>query len=270
MMIDKITQFREFYRRRGTGLVGHFIPLFPRSKKPYSKGWRTPKQGVDIKHVEAWLANDRNVGLALGQSLLVVDIDPRNFKENINAEAYLDEIAKFLKFRDFAFLLSGTLSVRTGGDGHHLYFTLTEEQQRTATMETTRPLSGVEFKRSGRYVLAPGSVHPNGNLYVLNRGRVGPAPFPDKAFKYLKREAGDTERSQVPGVLTGQQLWDLVLSKLSVLDYRSHDDWFPLMCGCHHATEGEGVEEFVKWCLGDPKYAGQEGEIRKRWESLYE
>lgn len=71
-----------------------------------------------------------------------------------------------------------------------------------------------------------------------------------------------------PGEITPEQLARL-LSKQDALTYnRRHDDWLRIMMAAHHGTNGEGVDEFVAWSLGDPDYADHENSIRDRWNRL--
>ena len=51
--------------------------------------------------------------------------------------------------------------------------------------------------------------------------------------------------------------------------YSSQDEWLTLMMACHHATDGEGSEEFIRWSTQDPEYADHQNIIRMRWDSLH-
>jgi len=41
------------------------------------------------------------------------------------------------------------------------------------------------------------------------------------------------------------------------------------MMACHHATDGEGREEFIAWSTSDPEYADHEWVVGMRWDSLH-
>lgn len=48
----------------------------------------------------------------------------------------------------------------------------------------------------------------------------------------------------------------------------SHDEWFQLMCACHHATAGAGREEFIAWSTQAAGYEDDAEIIGERWDSL--
>ncbi|MCX5473662.1 AAA family ATPase [Alcaligenes sp. A-TC2] len=48
-----------------------------------------------------------------------------------------------------------------------------------------------------------------------------------------------------------------------------HDRWKDLMMACHFATDGEGRQEFIDWCMGDPTYDDMEWVVGRRWDSLH-
>jgi hypothetical protein len=56
------------------------------------------------------------------------------------------------------------------------------------------------------------------------------------------------------------------LDALNVTEYRDHDRWLRLMMACHAA--GIDGEVFIRWSTGDPIYAEDGEEIRRRWDSL--
>lgn len=92
----------------------------------------------------------RNIAIATGNGLAIVDIDPRNG----GFEAW-DEFVKYNPEDNFA-----TFTVSTGGGGTHLYFTV---EGPTQTMPNL--LRGVDLKADGGYVLAPPSTHISGGVY---------------------------------------------------------------------------------------------------------
>ncbi|MCA6230057.1 MAG: PriCT-2 domain-containing protein, partial [Phenylobacterium sp.] len=60
-----------------------------------------------------------------------------------------------------------------------------------------------------------------------------------------------------------------MLAHLDPEDFRDQDRWFTLMQASHHATAGDGRQEFVDWSTGDPLYADDAGLIGRRWDSLH-
>ena len=81
------------------------------------------------------------------------------------------------------------------------------------------------------------------------------------------------ERKKRQPIITGHARLasDQMSQLLAVLDptkYRDHDEWLGLMMSCHHATSGDGMDEFVTWSIQDPNYASHGDKIRERWNSL--
>ena len=60
-----------------------------------------------------------------------------------------------------------------------------------------------------------------------------------------------------------------MLDALDPEDFREHDAWLTLMQACHHATAGDGRQEFIDWCTGDPEYADHGTLVGLRWDSLH-
>lgn len=48
---------------------------------------------------------------------------------------------------------------------------------------------------------------------------------------------------------------------------QDRDRWRRLMMACHHATDGEGRQEFIDWSTSDPAYADHEWLVGRRWDS---
>ena len=94
---------------------------------------------------------DANIGIATGKSsdLLVVDIDPRHGGDT-SWQNWLGRNP-----------ITPTLTVRTGGNGEHLYFKCPSEK----LTNRSGLLPGVDIRGEGGYVVAPGSVHASGTEY---------------------------------------------------------------------------------------------------------
>ena len=59
------------------------------------------------------------------------------------------------------------------------------------------------------------------------------------------------------------------LEALDAGDFGTHEEWLQLMMACHHATGGEGRQEFIELSTGDAEYADAAEEIGRRWDSLH-
>lgn len=60
-----------------------------------------------------------------------------------------------------------------------------------------------------------------------------------------------------------------MLEGLDPEGYRDHARWLELMMASHHATGGEGREEFIAWSTSDPAFSGHGHAIGRRWDSLH-
>ncbi len=250
--------------------AGHeFIPLHGANdigkngrrigKRPLYKAWPTKAPmtlGAAISHMQAgW-----NVGVRLREVDLVIDVDPRHF------EAGDDPVARLWK--DFA--LAECPFVKTGGGGFHFYL---RKPSKIEVVDRLDAYKGIEFKSKGRQVVAAGSIHPDtGRFYALDDDPIAlllsDAPEAATTFLDAIRKPIIEALSGKPGEITPEQL-ERLLSKRDVLIYNGrHDDWLRIMMAAHHGTNGEGVDEFVAWSLGDPDYADHETSICDRWKSL--
>lgn len=104
---------------------------------------------TDPEAIRRWwrMWPDANLGIATGNGLVVVDVDPRSsgYESLERLEAEHGEIV--------------TLTVRTGGGGVHLYL----RSRGDLPNRTIAP--GVEVKSKGLLVIAPPSLHAEGARY---------------------------------------------------------------------------------------------------------
>lgn len=229
-------------------------------KAPLHRGWRSA-QPLTVAQARDSMDGGRNVGVRLRPCDLVVDVDPRNFAEGDDPVSRLES--------DLAIDLENFPMVRTGSGGLHVYMRLPEG---CSTVETLAAYPGIEFKAHGRQVVAAGSVHPDtGEAYrwedpVLGVP-VGRAPAVPVALLDRLRRPG------APGGIAGGEVspeqLDTMLEAFEVRDFRDQSAWLELMMACHHATGGDGREEFIAWSVGDPNYADHSSIIGRRWDSLH-
>lgn len=228
-------------------------------KRPLHKGWTT-ETPMTLDEAVLHMAGGGNVGVRLRGADLVVDVDPRHF------DVGDDPVARLWK----DFMLPECPFVRTGGGGFHFYLRKPSEIEVVDRLDAYK---GIEFKSKGRQVVAAGSIHPDTRrLYVLDDDPIAlvlsDAPEAATTFLNAIRKPIIEASSGKPGEITPEQL-ERLLSKRDVLTYNGrHDDWLRIMMAAHHGTNGEGVDEFVAWSLGDPDYVGHETSIRDRWNSL--
>lgn len=110
-----------------------------------------------------------NVGIATGEDLLVVDIDPRH-----GGDLSLEELRR--RYGP----LPETVGASSGGGGNHLYLSTDGTTPRGAS--TLDGLAGIDVKAAGGYIVAPPSVHISGRRYQWLPGQslwerpLAPAP----------------------------------------------------------------------------------------------
>lgn len=230
----------------------------PIGKAPLDPKWTTRR--YDSKTVKDQCEREgRNGGIRLKADQLVVDIDPRNGGANgwlqLCADLGIDD-SKYPK-------------VITGSGGVHLYMSKPEDLLVRDTLDS-EDYDGVEFKSTGRQVVAAGSIHPNGKPYRWDNTHPAVSAdlpmAPRRLLKAIERPA----RSGVTG--GGQYTPDKIaeaLSNLAAEDFNDHSKWLQIMQACHHASAGDARQEFVEWSTQDPAYAKDAYIIGKRWDSLH-
>ena len=129
----------------------------------------------DPVQIREWwrLYPDANVGIATGEGLLVVDIDPRHGGSLEALQALVD--------------LPATATVQTGSGGLHLYF---QYDKQLALRNTAGKLApGIDTRADGGYVVAAPSRHAGGNRYYWKDRRPGYVQAPDALLELLSGKA---------------------------------------------------------------------------------
>ena len=222
-------------------------------KNPIVKNWLDKL--IPYSTITQYFNDGYNIGFVLSDTDLVVDCDPRNYKDGIDS---LELLQNDLGCR----LQDHAPTVKTGGGGYHFYFSKPSDLNINEVLDK---YPGIEFKTEGRQVCTAGSLHPSGNYYKWQRNDIEQkelAPL----LKLLKR-ANVPHHNSDSEKIRNDQLAEL-LALLPPEQFCSNDLWFPIMCAAHDATDGNGIEEFVAWSTSDPNYANAENEIRTRWNSL--
>lgn len=133
------------------------VPL--KGKVPVDTGWNATPYKPELRPEDI----SGNFGAVLKDTDLILDVDPRNFREG---DAPLKRLAEKLGV-DFS---KAAVVVKTGGGGFHLYFKKPADKTVRGQLED---YPGLEFKTRGQQVVAAGSIHPDtGEPYKLIHGRV--------------------------------------------------------------------------------------------------
>ncbi len=230
-----------------------------RGKTPRDGAWQA-KDYDSAGVIELCAKAGINAGVRLPPTIMVLDVDPRNFP------AGRDSLAELVA--DMKLDLSVAPHVITGSGGHHYYFTKPADADLMDSLETYQ---GIEFKSAGRQVVSAGSIHPCGKHYEWDD--FGPSldsmpPMPEVLIRLCRRPTRAHGDAAGLGELTPEMLAE-TLEQLDPEDYQDHDLWRDLMMACHHATNGEGRQEFIEWSTGDAKYQDDAWLIGRRWDSLH-
>jgi hypothetical protein len=241
------------------------IPLRPSGKEPRDTRWiERPYAAAEV--IAEARACGGNIGVRLRPCDLVIDVDPRNGGDK----------SLPLLVSEVGLNLDACPRVRTGGGGDHFYL------HKPADLLTRGKLPhfpGIDFKTQGGQVVAPGSIHPaTGRMYEAEFFLAAPHETPEAPSSLLRLLRA--EPSELPTGESGGDRWGEIsaaqltkaLEGIPPDDFGqgTYDEWFRLMCACHHATAGAGCEEFVTWSTQAAGYEDHDSKIRERWESLKE
>jgi len=227
-------------------------------KRPLDKNWTTKQYNQRPGQVvDRCISDQRNMGVRLRPTDMVMDVDPRNGGDKGLADLVLELGLDLKKYP----------RVITGSGGSHYYGT---KPAKLLVVDTLKGYPGVEFKSKGRQVVAAGSVHPDtGKLYSFdptNPPLDEAPPWPEELLKLIQRPQ---RALSVGGGQYSQEQLAIALDALDPEDYQDHDSWLALMMAAHHATGGDGRSEFIEWSISDPKYASDAEIIGRRWDSLH-
>lgn len=175
----------------------------PRTRDGHKATVAMGEEGWEAAAEEWWGGRGKwrqpsNVGVATGNGLLVIDIDPGKAGDDSWDELLEDH-------EGGAGGAGGVVEVVTGGGGRHLYYRVGDG--RKVPCSVGRLGRGVDVRGDGGYVVGPGSRHASGRLYawegqgeVVEAGTLPEAPAwllqaargkREKAGKGEGRERGD-------------------------------------------------------------------------------
>ncbi len=148
------------------------IPMEARGKRPVVAWLPYQERRASVEELESWYAKrpDANVGIVAGvvSDLVVLDIDATHGGPESLADLEREHGP-----------LPATVECRTGGGGRHLYF----RHPGGKVGNRVGMLAGIDVRGDGGCVVAPPSIHPNGQRYRWVRGcspaEREPARLPD-------------------------------------------------------------------------------------------
>lgn len=228
------------------------------------------RASTDRGQIEKWFRRGgRNLGIATGRGLAVVDID---------GAAGLDTL------RGVCGSLPRTL-MASSGRGVHLYFTADQQIP-------TNSGDGLDIRGDGGMVVAPPSDHYSGKRYTWTQAPIAQLPAELLTFFCSRRgtrtnQAQTTPIDKVPAYLlnlpsASDRLADratadmdvgpIPLTDLSAVartipnDDRGWDDWNRIGMAFYASSDGsdDGLEAFCQWSEKSKKY--DEDTCLSRWE----
>lgn len=141
-----------------------FVPILLRGKIPLRKGW-TNTTLQEAKEIFSKIKSFHNIGILTGipSGIIVIDVEKAELPE---WNELLEEHKK----------LKETFTVKTGGGGLHLYFSLDDLEMIRNGVKIKIPLENKKFSKfdvrtTGGQVVFIGSIHPEtGKVYKPIKG----------------------------------------------------------------------------------------------------
>ena len=238
------------------GWPGEFVKLGAESKRPIEGTKRIETKNPQV--AAQWLRDGFNVGLIPGESIVILDVDPRNGGDNT---------IKALKTQHS---FPVTVAAKTGGDGLHAFYRWPEEASKPAGSLG----AGVDVKHGlNCHVVGAGSVHPDtGKVYGWLAGRspadIEIAPAPEWLVLKLTEGRARTHEGFVTELSTAPDFGANNLlepetpeglarlrSALEVLDAdMPYDRWRDAVWACCATGWPSGIEAARDWSQAGAKW----------------
>jgi len=166
------------FARAYAGLKWQSFPCVPKDKKPLVK-WADVATTEDNMLAGWWdLTPAANIGIACGKrsGIVVVDVDADHDGFESLAELAINYGA-----------LPDTPMTKTGSGGRHIFFKHPGIEIRNSAGKLGR---GIDVRGDGGYVVAPPSVHPNGNRYewIVKPSQCPLADMPEWMIELLQEK----------------------------------------------------------------------------------
>ena len=133
---------------------GKSIKVAKKEKIPVEKGWQLEdgnNYSYDDPILQDWINKGGNYGILCGNGLVVIDCDDKIAEELVNDN------------------LPETFTVLTGTHRLHFYYHCHDAKNlKIFKDETRKTLADIQYE--GKFVVAPNSIHPNGNPYEVYNG----------------------------------------------------------------------------------------------------
>lgn len=161
-------------------------------KHPWAGSHGVKDATLDILKIDQYFGDDRthNLGLAMGDGLLAIDVDPRSGG---------DETLASLERLHGA--LPNTPTALTGGGGQHYLLRVPTDLAFPGTLGP-----GIDLKSNGGYIVAAPSTHASGREYVWDAGRhLRDTPIEDAPGWIIERAKRAVARNFAPATAPASQ-----------------------------------------------------------------
>lgn len=136
------------------------LPLKRKGKTPLIGAWQKNATRDETQIRDWWTQYPQaNIGGHPGANQVVLDVDGPDHNDRDDAPNGFESVE--------GYDLPETLKCYTGSGGEHHWFTLPDDGEEYKTTQG-RALPGVDLRGVKGYVVLPGSVHPNGQPYLLD------------------------------------------------------------------------------------------------------
>lgn len=253
---NKLRKYIKRYFQWGAQL----FPIKSKEKTPLELNWNT--KSYSERDLLAYISRGCNIGWALGDTDLVIDIDPRHPK-TAEGLKHLNGKGDWIE---------SCPCVRTGGSdrGYHYYTKIPSDCKVKSRSEY---FPDVHFQHKGQYVLIAGCRHPDTDrLYEFDL--LSPIEIPnlpnwvlDKLITQLSPLKDQDHAGQT--ILTLDQIKSY-LSYLDPIKYRDYDAWLSIGMAIHSASGADPEAEalWISWSTSDPLYLDAENIARQKWQSF--
>jgi Bifunctional DNA primase/polymerase, N-terminal len=155
------------------------VALISKSKKPENLKWEEYQHALPSEdQLKQWFStagHPNNVGIITGtvSKIFAIDIDGRE------AQAYFHTKIEQVQDKDILTSINRTMKIKTGSGNINIIIGFNPEEFDTNKKETKNRIlwkrnetghSEIRIKGEGGYIVAPPSIHPNGNKYELING----------------------------------------------------------------------------------------------------
>jgi len=210
----------------------NFVLLEKSRKKPFQKNWQNKKINYDDKELLNHIKNGGNYGVMGGgeKNLIIIDFDDEKIETEVCE------------------ILPKTFTVKTGSGRLHKYYFSDKCKSFKIFNENMDTLADVQG--SGKQVVAPGSIHPNGNKYeVFDDAEINFIPYAEVRAvlsKYDKKPKKEKKTFTKPNVNLTNDFLEKIKRNVSIEDVLSsfgiNTSKNPTECPFHSSKGGK--------CLG--------------------